>query len=329
MTVWARIIGVGSAVPPNVVTNEQLEAELSLSSGWIAQRTGVQERRFVPPGVSTGDLAVEAGRQAVGDADVDARDVDLVLLATSTPDHLLPPTAPRVAHDIGAIGAGAIDLAGACAGFVYALSLGAAHVLMTRKPVVVIGANVLSGRINRNDPATAVIFADGAGAVVLAPADENDSAGVLSTVLASDGTNIDALLIPAGGSRQPMTAAAVNAGDHLMHLNDGPDVYRRAVRGMTDAGHRAMHKASCTAADITWWIPHQANQRIIRETGRQLGIEAARTVVTVDRFGNSSAATIPMALAAHHAAGRLASGDVILMTAAGAGFVSGAAVVRW
>ncbi|MCA9296546.1 MAG: beta-ketoacyl-ACP synthase 3, partial [Phycisphaerales bacterium] len=265
MTVRAGIIGVGSAVPPNVVTNEQLEAAMSLSSGWIARRTGVQERRIVAPGVSSGDLAVEAGRHALHDAELDGCDVDLVLLATSTPDHLLPPTAPRVAHDLGANGAGAIDLAGACAGFVYALSLGAAHVLMRRKPVLVIGANVLSGRVNRDDLATAVIFADGAGAVVLAPADDTDgdrTAGVLSTVLASDGTNIDALLIPAGGSRQPMNAAAVQAGEHLMQLNDGRDVYRRAVRGMTEAGERALRDAACTADDITWWIPHQANQRI-------------------------------------------------------------------
>ena len=324
----ARVVGVGDAVPTVVTTNDQLESSLGLPAGWIEQRTGVRERRIASADISTGDLAVQAGASALRDAGIDPGAIGLVLLATSTPDHILPPTAPWVAHTLGMRGAGAIDITGACAGFVYALSLGSSYVSVTNQMVLVIGANVLSRRVNPADSDTAVVFADGAGAVVLAPTADRDQ-GILTCVLASDGAKPEALYIPAGGSKIPLTPKMVQDGHHRIQMQDGSEVFRQAVRGMVRSGSAAMTQAEVSASELQWWVPHQANRRIIDEVGRQLGISSDQTVVTIDRYGNSSAATIPMALAAHRTAGLINDGDLVLLTAAGAGFLSGAAVLRW
>jgi len=327
MTDRARCDGIGMCLPDRRVSNDELGPAIGGVPACIEAPTGMRDRPVLDDADAVSDLAIRAGIAACDDASIDASTCRLVLLATSTPDHLLPPTAPVVARGIGAMNAGAIDLAGACSGFLYGMALAASHVIVTSAPAIVIGANILSRRVNPDDPATACIFADGAGAVVLTPT--TDDAGVLATTLRADGAHADALLIPAGGSRQPVTADAIARHEHLMHLHDGGRVFRHAVRGMRDAGRHALHEAGMSVDDVTWWVPHQANRRIIEETGRQLGVAPERTVCTVEQFGNSSAATIPTALSVQASAGRLQRGDIVLMTAAGAGFTSAAVVVRW
>ncbi|MEM7228721.1 MAG: beta-ketoacyl-ACP synthase 3 [Planctomycetota bacterium] len=323
----SRIVSAACALPSQIVTSESMEAQLGLDAGWIKQRTGVVERRIAREDEATSDFARVAALRAIEKSPIDAADVGLVLLATSTPDYPLPPTAPRVAFEIGATRAGAIDLTGACAGFLYALALADAHVRVHECPVVIIGANILSRRVAPDDVTVAPLFADGAGAVVLMPSDNHR--GILATTLAADGEHADALMIPAGGSRQPMSAGAVAAGEHLMHLNDGQRVFRQAVRGMTDVGRSVLESGGLSIDDVNLWIPHQASSRIIRETGRQLGIDVDRTLVVVDTLGNSSAATIPIALALRLDGAGLGDDDVVLMTAAGAGFLSAAVLMRW
>jgi 3-oxoacyl-[acyl-carrier-protein] synthase-3 len=257
---------------------------------------------------------------------IDANDVGLLLLATSTPDHLLPPTAPLVAHRLGLGQAGAVDLAGACAGFLYAFTLANAYGRSMDKPVLVIAANLLSRRVNERDPDTAPLFSDGAGAVVLIPSAQSH---LLGSYLSSDGSFYDAMGIKAGGTREGLTAAAVTEGRHLMSMRNGPAVFKKAVHSMAFAGTEALRMAGLDAGAVNWWIPHQANIRIIRDAGRLLGIPRERTITVVEQYGNSSAATIPIALAFGIEQGQIRTGDILLMTAVGAGMVSAGIVLRW
>lgn len=319
-----RVAGAGCCVPAPGAGNTELEERLGLEPGWIERRTGILSRPLAAPEQAASDLAVEAGRRAIESAGISPAQIALLLLATSTPDHLLPPTAPLVAHRLGLASAGAIDLAGACSGFLYALALGGAYAEAMRGPVLVIASNVLSRRVNPRDPATVSLFADGAGAVVLAPHDEPHLLGIY---LGSDGSKYDSIRIPAGGSRQPLTAEALLAGRHYMAMEKGAAVFREACRQMAEAGRRAMLAAGVQRIDR--WIPHQANVRLIRETGVLLGIPMERTVVGVERNANSSAATIPIALAEAAAAGEIQRGELLLLTAVGAGMTSAGAVLRW
>jgi 3-oxoacyl-[acyl-carrier-protein] synthase-3 len=322
------VLGTGLAVPERRVQSVEVEARLGLQEGWIERRTGARERPLAAPDEATSDLAVRAGRRALDAAGVAEESVRLLLLATSTPDQPLPPTAPRVAHALGLARCGAVDLAGACAGFVYALALADSFCRVHGGAALVVGANVLSRRVNPLDsPATAFLFSDGAGAVVLGPCSRD--AGLLSVHLGADGSRADLLTIPAGGSRQPLTPEALSRGDHYMRLGGGQRLYREAVRSMVEAGRRALIAAGRVPGDVDCWVPHQANRRITREVGRLLEIPAARTIDVIDRYGNSSAATIPVALADAEAAGHLAPGRVLLLTAFGAGLVSAGAVLRW
>jgi len=321
-----RVISAASAVPETVFGNETIEARLGLEPGWIERRTGVRQRPTAGPREATSDLAVRAGGAALERAGIPARDVGLLLLATSTPDHLLPPTAPLVAHRLGLPQSGAIDLAGACTGFLYAFVLGSSFVDRLGKAVLVIGANVLTRRTNESDTATAGLFSDGAGAVVLAPGEPSN---LLGSYLGSDGSGYEAIGIPAGGSREPITHAALDEGRHLMTIRGGSLFFRQAVHGMVEAGEEALKAAGLDSGAVDWWIPHQANSRIIGDAGRLLRIPAERTVHVVDRYGNSSAATIPIALAHALDAGQIREGNIILFTAVGAGLLSAGAVVRW
>jgi 3-oxoacyl-[acyl-carrier-protein] synthase III len=321
-----RIVSVGSSVPANAILNSEIEERLGLTPGWIERRTGVKQRPTASRAEATSDLAVCAGMKALRSAAISPDEIGLLLLATSTPDHLLPPTAPLVAHQLGLSNAGAIDLAGACAGFVYALILGASYCRTSEHAVLIIAANVLTRRVNQNDAATAALFADGAGAVVLEPADRNQ---ILGMHIAAAGACYDTISIAAGGTREPLTPEAVAAGRHLMSIRDPKRAFRAAVEMMTAAGRHALDDAGLSPHQINWWIPHQANVRIIRECGKSLGIPAERTVVVVDCYANSSAATIPIALDDAVSAGRIRRGDIILLTAAGAGMLSAAAVLEW
>lgn len=320
----SRLSGFGHAVPSRCVENGEIENSLGLEPGWIERRTGIRRRRWVIEGETLSGLAVAAGQAALADAGVERSAVGLTLLATSTPDHLLPPSAPLVAHRLGLSSSGAIDLAGACSGFLYALTLADGFVRTQGRPVLVIAANILSRRINPAERATAVLFADAAGAVVVEPSNDPER-GVRGVHLASDGSGYDLISIAAGGSNRPF-APGMQEDDFLMRMRDGREMFARAVDMMTDCAREALGRARISASAIGRFVPHQANARIFDAVAGNLGIEANKTVRTIEDFGNSSAATIPLSLSMSHAARSFESGEHVLLTAAGAGLTGGAAV---
>lgn len=322
----SRLAGFGHAVPGRQVPNAEIEQRLGLEPGWIERRTGIRKRFHADNGDTLSALAVEAGEMALRDSGLARDDVGLVLLATSTPDHLLPPSAPLVAHRLGLRRAGGIDLAGACAGFIYALTLADGFVRAQGKPVLVIAANILSRRINPQERSSAVLFADAAGAVLLTPSD-TVGAGLLGADLATEGGAYDLITIPAGGSTRPFDSGTEIA-DTLMTMRDGRAVYEKAVRMMVQCARNAMEEAGIGAGDVARFIPHQANARIFSTVAEQLGIDVARLESSVTDFGNSSAATVPLTLSIARRQGRIVTGDTLLMTAAGAGMTGGAAVYR-
>jgi 3-oxoacyl-[acyl-carrier-protein] synthase-3 len=321
------IAAVGHALPERRVSSAELEQRLGLEPGWVERRTGIRERRHAAPDEATSDLAVRAARDALDRAGALAAPIGMCLLATSTPDHLLPPTAPLVAHRLGLTDCGAIDLAGACTGFLTAFALGHSYCRVQGCSVLVVAANVLSRRTDPSDPATAALFADGAGAVVLGPAPDPDA--VLSLYAATRGDLYEQVLVPAGGSRSPLTPEAVRAGAHLMRMARGPEVYREAVRALAACGTAVLERAGLSPPDADWWVPHQANGRIITDAGRRLGIPPDRIVSVVGTVGNTSAASIPIALAVAARDGRLRPGQRVLLTAVGAGVTAAGAVIRW
>lgn len=320
----STIAGLGHYLPERLVGNGELEARLGLDAGWIERRTGIVERRWAAGDEALSDMAVAAGERALASARVARGDIALTILATSTPDHLLPPSAPLVAHRLGLGGAGAIDMAGACAGFVYALTFADAFARTHGGGVLVIAANILSRRINFDDRGSAVLFADAAAAVVVMPVQRPD-AGVLGVRLESDGAQYDLIKIPAGGSRQPF-GEGVTIPETKMQLRDGRAVFVRAVRMMSDASTAALDAAGVTIGQVDHWVPHQANARIMAAAQKHLGVGDDRVMSSVALCGNSSAATIPLTLSLH--AERLKSGACVLMSAAGAGMTGGALVYR-
>lgn len=322
--IGSALIALGHYAPERRVTNAEIEARLGLEAGWTERRTGIRERRFAHADEAVSDLAVRAGEMALqrAGAEFDRARIGLVVLATSTPDHVLPPTAPLVAHRLGAAGAGAIDMAGACGGFLYALAFADGFVRQTRQPALVIAANILSRRLNLDDPVSAVLFGDGAGAALLAPSDRA-TAGVRGVHLASDGSAYDLIQVPAGGSRRPF-ADGLPADAMLMHVRDGRAVFTRAVRMMTDAAQKALARAGLSIEDVDYLVPHQANARIIGAVQRQLGLADDKMLSTVALYANSSAATIPLTLSIASEARAFRSGERLLFCAAGAGLTGGA-----
>jgi 3-oxoacyl-[acyl-carrier-protein] synthase III len=320
-----KIVGVGASVPSTGTSNDELEAKLGLTPGWIAKRAGIYFRPSAPSEWAVSDLAVAAGSKALAAAGIPAEKLGLVLLATSTPDHLLPPSSPLVAHQLGARHAGAIDLTGACAGFLYGLVMGSASGQAMHRPVLLIGANILTRRVDPGDANTVVLFGDGAGAVVLTPSDDPH---LLGFYLGADGSQYDAIKIPAGGSREPLTAESLAARRNRMEMQSGSGLFRHSIRMMADAGRRALLAAGVQIQEIDWWIPHQANYRVIRETGNILGIEEGRTLVTLDRYANSSAATIPIAFSEGIDAGKIRPGQTLLLTSVGAGMTCAGVVMK-
>jgi 3-oxoacyl-[acyl-carrier-protein] synthase-3 len=321
------IIGHGHYAPDRIAANGEIEARLGLESGWIKRRTGIETRRYAAEGEALSDIAVKAGEMAVARSGLSRDDVGLLLLATSTPDHLLPPSAPLVAHRLGLANAGGIDMAGACAGFIYALTLADSFVRTQGTTVLIIAANILSRRINESDRASSVLFADAAGAVLLAPSARSE-AGVVGAHLAAKGQHYDLITIPGGGSRKPF-AQIRDTQEVLMVMNDGKAVYVGAVAMMTGSAETALARAGLSAANVDHLIPHQANSRMMNTVAHQLDIPAERVRSTIEHFGNSSAATIPFTLSATAESKPYAPGDIILMTAAGAGMTGGAAILRW
>ncbi len=325
-TKGSAIIGLGHYAPERRIANVELEQRLGLEAGWIERRTGIVARRYAADGEALTDLAAHAGDMALAESGIERSRVALTLLATSTPDHLLPPSAPLLAHRLGLAGSGAIDMAGACAGFLYALVLADAFVRAHGAPVLVVAANILSRRINPADRSSSVLFADAAGAVVLAPSDRPGS-GVQGASLAADGSGYDLIQIAAGGSRRPF-APDVAIEDTLMTIADGKAVFTRAVDMMVATSRAALEQAGLAVADIDCFIPHQANARIMAAVAQRLGVPEDKMVSTIAEYANSSAATIPFSLSSA-ARGRLRPGAKILMCAAGAGLTGGAVVLRF
>jgi 3-oxoacyl-[acyl-carrier-protein] synthase-3 len=321
----SRLAGFGHSVPGRCVDNAEIEGNLGLEPGWIERRTGIRTRYWAEPGDTLSGLAARAGEAAIEDAGIEREDIALTLLATSTPDHLLPPSAPLLAHRLGLVNSGAVDLAGACSGFLYALTLADGFVRVQGRPVLVVAANILSRRINPAERASSVLFADAAGAVVLMPSQDTET-GLLGVDLAADGSRYDLISIPAGGSNRPF-AEGMAAQDCLMTMRDGREMFTQAVRMMSDCGHRALEHAGLSAVDIHRFIPHQANARIFDAVCGELGIAPERTVRTITDYGNSSAATIPLSLSLAHQAVPFKRGEKLLLTAAGAGLTGGACAV--
>ena len=302
--------------------NAEIEARLGLEAGWIERRTGISARRYAAEGEALTDMAVQAGEMALAQCGLDRSEIALTLLATSTPDHLLPPSAPLVAHRLGLSRSGAIDLAGACAGFIYALTLADGFARTQGGKVLVVAANLLSRRINPDDRGSSILFADAAGAVVLAPSSDG-ATGVLGVDLVSDGSNYDLIRIPAGGSRMPF-APGLRMQDTQMEITDGQAVFTEAVATMTECSQRALAQAGLTAADVTRWVPHQANARIFGAVRRNLGLSEDCTVSTIAEYGNSSAATIPFSMSVAASTAPFMPGERVLLSAVGAGLTGGA-----
>lgn len=325
------ISGLGIALPERRVTNEELAARIDTSDEWIVARTGIRERRAAGPGETTATLATAAGAAAIGDAGLVAADIDVVVVATSTPEQPLPATSAFVADALGMrSGAGAFDLGAACSGFVYALVV--AFSLVSRRVgrhVLVVGSETLTRIVDPCERSTAVLFGDGAGAVVVsgnATSDHDDH--LLSCDLGCDGSLVSLLQIPAGGSRLPVSARTVADGQHWLTM-DGQEVFRRAVRVVVDSARVTLERAERTAADVDLFVPHQANARIIEAVLDRLGLDPHRAVLNIDRYGNTSAASIPLALAEARLHGRLRPGDLVLLSGFGAGMTWASALVRW
>lgn len=321
----SRIAGLGHYVPARTVLNAEIETGLGLEAGWIEARTGIRARRWTEPDETLSGMAEKAGEMALDMAGIDRASVGLMLLATSTPDHLLPPSAPLVAHRLGLSGAGAVDLAGACAGFVYALTFADAFVRLHGKPALVVAANILSRRINSNERASAILFADAAGAVLLVPSRQAGD-GILGAALAADGAGYGLIQIPAGGSSRPF-AADLDIVETRMSLVDGRAVFSKAVEMMARCSTEALAAASLESGAVTRFVPHQANARIVNAVAGQIGIAGGRVITSIADYGNSSAATIPLSLSLAHQAEPLQQGEKLLLAAAGAGFAGGAIVM--
>ena len=327
MTLYSKIIGTGSYLPPKRVTNQELTAQLAqreieTSDEWIVSRSGISARHYAEPGVQSSDLAVEASRRALEMAGLEANDLDLIILATSTPDHFgaFPSTACIVQRKLGMTNGGAaVDVQAVCSGFVYAVSIADSFIKSgAHKNVLVIGAEVFSRILNFEDRTTCVLFGDGAGAVVLSASNEP---GILATKLHADGSHADILCVPGSVS------GGVVEGSAFLYM-DGPAVFRLAVSVLDKVAHEVFDIAGMTASQVDWLIPHQANIRIMQSTAKKLGLPPEKMVVTVDQHGNTSAASIPLALDTAIRDGRVKPGQNVMMEGVGGGFTWGAVLAR-
>ncbi|MDX9916424.1 MAG: beta-ketoacyl-ACP synthase III [Gudongella sp.] len=321
------ITGLGSYVPSMAMTNEDMSKLVETSDEWITSRTGIRERRIADENTATSDLATNAAENALKDAGINASDIDLIIVATATPDHMFPSTAAIVQKNLGAEKAAAFDLSVGCSGFIYAVMTGSNFIATGMyKKVLVIGAETLSKIVDWTDRNTCVLFGDGAGACVLEPCDE--SFGILSSELGSDGPNGDVLILPAGGSRNPATAETVKNNMHTIKM-DGKEVFKFAVRVMEKSSVRVLEEAGLTPEDIDFLIPHQANMRIIDAAMKKLQLDKEKTYINLDKYGNMSAASVPVALDEAVRENRIKKGDIVLLIAFGAGLSWASIVMRW
>jgi 3-oxoacyl-[acyl-carrier-protein] synthase-3 len=324
----AKITALGCFTPPGVLTNQDLERMVETTHQWIVERTGIVERHIAPPEMATSDMAVEAARLALEQRGVEASELDAIIVCTVTPDMLFPSTACLVQDRIGAKHAWGFDLVAACSGFIYGLTT-AAHLVSggSHKKVLVIGADTMSRVIDYTDRSTCILFGDGAGAMLVEPTEEGE-VGFIDFVNEIDGSGGDYLKQPAGGSRMPATAESVANRMHFVK-QDGAQVFKYAVRKMFEASSNLLARNQLTPDDIAVLIPHQANRRIISAAAERLGISCDKVVINIDRFGNTTGATIPLATREALDCGKVKKGDLVVFAAVGAGYTVGANLWRW
>ncbi|MFM8607436.1 MAG: beta-ketoacyl-ACP synthase III [Hyphomicrobiales bacterium] len=324
MTLRSVILGTGHYLPKKRMTNADLMSLVDTNDEWIVERTGIRARHIASEGETTSILAIEAAKAAIADAKIDANSIDLIVLATATPDYTFPSTATQVQAALGITGGAAFDVQAVCSGFVYALTT-ADNFLKTgsAKRALVIGAETFSRILDWTDRTTCVLFGDGAGAVILDAQEgggTNADHGILCTHLRSDGRHLDKLYVD-GGPSTTMTTG---------HLRmEGKEVFRHAVVNLAETVDEALHRSGLAASEISWFVPHQANRRIIDATAKKLGIDPSKVVITVDQHGNTSAASIPLALSVARHDGRIKQGELVLIEAMGGGFTWGSALIRW
>ena len=324
----AKISALGTFVPPKILTNADLEKMVETNDQWIMERTGIKERHILEKGLGTSDMAAEAARQCLAARGIEASEVEAIIVGTVTPDMLFPSTACLVQDKIGAKGAWGFDVSAGCCGFVFALQVGVKLVESgAHKKVLVIGGDANSRIVDYTDRTTCILFGDGAGAVLIEPAEEGEI-GLIDFVHEIDGSGGPALNMAGGGSLNPATAETVAAGMHFIH-QDGQTVYKFAVRKMAEATTKVLERNGIEGKDLGCFIPHQANKRIITSTADRLGMDPERVIINIEKYGNTSAGTIPLAMGTAVAEGKLKKGDLVLLAAAGAGFTVGAALLRW
>ena len=326
--VRAKISALGTWTPPKLLTNADLEKMVETSDEWITSRVGIRQRHIVDPGMATSHMAVEAARRCLAERGVAAGEIEVIIVATVTPDMLFPATACLVQDRLRAKGAWGFDLSAACSGFVYALQVGSKLVESgAHKKVLVIGADTMSSIIDYTDRTTCVLFGDGAGAVLLEPAAEGEL-GMIDFHHEVDGSGGCSLSMPAGGSLHPASHETVDKRMHYVH-QDGAAVYKFAVRKMVEASESVLARNGITGADLDVFIAHQANRRIITSSAERLGLPEDKVIINIDRFGNTTAATIPLAMDTARQEAKLKKNDLVLIASVGAGFTLGAALLRW
>ncbi|HEY1498654.1 MAG TPA: beta-ketoacyl-ACP synthase III [Acidobacteriaceae bacterium] len=326
--VRAKISALGTWTPPHLLTNADLEKMVETSDEWITSRVGIKQRHIVDPGMATSHMAVEAAKLCLAERGVDPAEVEVIIVGTVTPDMFFPATACLVQDRLGAKGAWGFDVSAACSGFVYSLQLGCKLVESgAHKKVLVIGADTMSSIIDYTDRATCVLFGDGAGAVLIEPAADGEL-GMIDFHHEVDGSGGCSLFMPAGGSLKPSSHETIDKKMHYVH-QDGQAVYKFAVRKMVEATQTVLERNGVTGADLGCFIAHQANRRIITGTADRLGMPEDKVIINIDRFGNTTAGTIPLAMETARQEGKLNKGDLVLIASVGAGFTVGAALLRW
>jgi len=324
----AKITAFGTYVPPQVLTNKDLEKIVDTSDQWIMERTGIRERHVLAKGLGVSDICTEAAKKCLAMRGIPATEVEVIIVGTVTPDMMFPSTACLVQHKIGAKGAWGFDVSGGCSGFMFALQAGVKMVESgARKMVLVCGADANTRMTDYTDRTTCVLFGDGGGAVLVEPAEEGEI-GFIDYVHEIDGAGGVSLNLPAGGSLNPASHETVDKKMHYIH-QDGPAVYKFAVRKMSEATTKLLERNHVTGAELGCFIPHQANLRIIQATAERLGMDPSRVIINIEKYGNTSAGTIPLAMESAVEEGKLNKGDLVLMAAVGAGFSVGAALLRW
>ncbi|SPP63585.1 beta-ketoacyl-ACP synthase III [Nitrospira lenta] len=322
----SRIAGTGSYTPSRVMTNTELERMVATSDEWIRERTGIRERHIAASGEACSDLAVQAGKRALAAAGLAASDLDLILVATCTGDYPLPATACLVQHQLGATKAAACDLSAACCGFVYALSVADAYVRTGMRHVLVIGSEVMSAITDWSDRNTCILFGDGAGAAVVSASDGEQ--GILSTHLRSDGSLCELITVPAGGSRTPLSEQVIAERTHFIKMK-GNETFKVAVRTLEEIARETLAANHLQVEDLDLYVPHQANMRILKAVMERLGLPIEKVMLNLEHYGNTSAASIPIALDEAVRAGRVQDGSLVLLGAFGAGLTWASALIRW